>query len=142
MATVDVIDGQVVLDDPEALAMVDAIAKLNCRNTRDLHADRIQFFKGRMAHHAKTGLVCAIVIANVDDRVGGPVANILMPHMEAEWTAMRLNGMVPFARGLVERKGIQHAIEGLDPPVAVRLAKLTTPVIVFDHGTVEVFECS
>jgi hypothetical protein len=137
-ATVRKIDGQLVLDDPDAMAMVRAVSKHNCRGTLDVNADRVVHFKQRMSDRQLTPSDVVIVLLNVDDVHGGPLADILMPGMD--WQEIRARGEVPFARGLVGRDGIQKVLEAFDLEAAAKLKDMTdVAVVVVDHGVVEVF---
>lgn len=137
-AVVREVDGQLVLDDPNAVAMARAIAKHNCRNTLDLNADRVEHFKGRLAKRGLTADQAVIVLLNVDDVHGGPLADVLMP--EQSWQEIRDQGGVPFARGLAVREGIQEALGTFDEKAATKLQSMSdVAVIVVDHGVAEVF---
>src|SRR6185436_4774477 len=50
--------------------------------------------------------VAVVVLLNVDDVHGGPIADMLMPGHN--WQEIRDRGEVPFARGLAMRSGIQN----------------------------------
>ena len=78
-AVVREIDGQLVLDDPDAVAVIHAVEKHNCRNTFEMNADRVAHFKRRLAERDMTADQAVIVLLNVDDVHGGPLADALMP---------------------------------------------------------------
>lgn len=108
-AVVHEIDGQLVLDDPDAVAVIQAVEKHNCRNTLDLNADRVAHFKRRLAERRLTAADAVIVLLNVDDIHGGPLADLLMPGYN--WQEVRDRGEIPFARGLAMRQGIQETLD-------------------------------
>ena len=138
MAVVRKIDGQVVLDDPAALAMIHVVGKQNCRNTLELNADRVEHFKRRLAERGMTADQAVIVLLNVDDVHGGPIADILMPGYN--WQEIRDNGQIPFARGLAMRESIQEVIGTFDKDAATKLKAMSgVAVVVVDHGVAEVF---
>ncbi|MGD0976985.1 MAG: hypothetical protein ABR875_01670 [Minisyncoccia bacterium] len=137
-AVVREIDGQLVLDDPDAVAVIHAVGKHNCRNTLGLNADRVQHFKQRLTDRGMTANQAVIVILNVDDVHGGPLADMLMPGHN--WQEIRDKGEVPFARGLAMRDGIQEVLGTFDEKAAKKLLGMTgVAVVVVDHGVAEVF---
>lgn len=137
-AVVREVGGQLVLDDPEALAVIRAVNKHNCKNTLELNADRVVHFKNRLAERGMTANQAVIVLLNVDDVHGGPLANILMPGQN--WQEIRDRGEVPFARGLAMRDGIQEALSAFDKDAATKLQGMNdVAVVVVDHGVAEVF---
>lgn len=138
MAIVRKIDGQLVLDDPVALAIIQANGKQNCHNTFTLNADRVKHFKNRLAEKNMTAKDAVIVILNVDDIHGGPIADALMPGFN--WQEIRNQGEVPFARGLAMREGIQEILRGFDEEAAKKLQEMSeVAVVVVDHGVAEIF---
>ncbi len=137
-AVVREVDDQLVLDDPEAVAVISAVSKHNCKNTLEINADRITHFKKRLAERGMTADQAVIVLLNVDDVHGGPLADILMPGHN--WQEIRDRGEVPFARGLAMRNGIQEALGSFDKDAAEKLTNMTeVAVVVVDHGVAEVF---
>lgn len=139
MAVVREIDGRLVLDDPQAVAVLRAVGKANCRGTLDINVDRVVHFKNRMTERGLSADQVVIVLVNVDDVNGGPLADVLMPG--TDWQSFRDQGQVPFARGLAGRSGIQEIIATFDKEAAEKLAAMpNTPiVVVVDHGVAEVF---
>ena len=137
-AVVREVDGQLVLDDPIAVAMISAVEKHNCRNTLKLNADRVEHFKRRLTERGMTPDQAVIVLLNVDDVHGGPLADALMPGHN--WQEIRDKGEVPFARGLAMRDGIQEALGAFDKDAATKLQSISdVAVVVVDHGVAEVF---
>lgn len=138
-AVVREIGGQLVLDDPVAVAMINAVEKHNCCNTLELNIDRVEHFKQRLTERGMTPDQAVIVILNVDDVHGGPIAEMLMPGHN--WQEIRDRGEVPFARGLAMRNGIQGALEIFDQDAATKLQNMNdVAVVVVDHGVAEVFK--
>lgn len=137
-AVVREIDGKLVLDDPDAVAVIHAVEKHNCRNTLQLNADRVAHFKQRLADRGMTASDAVIVLLNVDDVHGGPLAEVLMPGHN--WQEIRDRGEIPFARGLAMREGIQEALGTFDKEAAEKLQGMTeVAVVVVDRGVAEVF---
>lgn len=132
------VDGQLVLDGPQAMAIIRAINKHNCENTMRLQTDRIAHFKQRLTDRGMTPDQAVVVLLNVDDVHGRPLADTLMPNYD--WQQIRNRGEIPFARGLATRDGIQEALETFDAPAARKLADMRElAVVVVDHGVAEVF---
>lgn len=137
-AVVRKIDGQMVLDDPDALAVVQAVGKQNCKNTLEMNTDRVEHFKNRMMFRGMTPFEVVITLVNVDDIHGGPLADALMP--DSNWQEIRDRGEVPFARGLAMRDGIQEILGTFDKEAATKLQNMTDlAVVVVDYGVAEVF---
>lgn len=137
-AVIREVNGQLVLDDPVAMAVIHAVEKHNCRNTLELNADRVEHFKRRLTERGMTPDQAVIVLLNVDDVHGGPLADALMPGHN--WQEIRDKGEVPFARGLAMRDGIQEALGAFDKDAATKLQNMSdVAVVVVDHGVAEVF---
>jgi len=138
-AVVREVDGQLVLDDPDALAMIKAVEKFNCIHTFTLNKDRIEHFKGRVVALNLTLDSILILVANVDTDLGQLLADRLMPGFN--WEAIRDQGQVPFARGMAGRDAIQEVLNHFDPEgAAVKLRDMPgLAVVVVDHGVAEVF---
>lgn len=137
-ARVREVNGKLVLDDPDALAVARAVAKHNCRATLDVQIDRVRHFKKRMAELNRTAEEVVIVLINVDATFGADLANALMPGHD--WQQYRDRGEVPFARGLAGREGLQRCLDVIDNDASKKLCDLVgLAVVVVDRGTVEVF---
>lgn len=137
-AVVRKVDGQLILEDPVAVGVIKVVGKNNCKNTLDRNADRVAHFKRRLADCGMTSAEAVIVLLNVDDVNGGPLADVLMPGHN--WQEIRDKGEVPFARGLAERDGIQEVLGTFDVDAATKLRGMTdVAVVVVDHGVAEVF---
>lgn len=138
-AVVREVDGQLVLDDPVAFSVINAIAKLKCEDTLQLNRDRVEHFKRRLAEREMTADQVVIVLLNVDDVNGGQLAEGLMPGHN--WQEIRDRGEIPFARGLAMREGIEGALDIFDEEAATKLRGMTdVAVVVVDHGVAEVFK--
>ena len=145
-ATVTKVDGQLVLDDPDAVAVITAveahnrtISKGNCRKLFDLNFDRVTHFLERVNQRGLTPEDVVIVLIEVDDPNGGALAEILMPG--TDWQPFRDRGEMPVARGLAGREGIQECLDHLDDQAAEILRKMTdVAVVVVAFGTADVFE--
>lgn len=137
-AVVREIGGEIVLDDPQALEVIRAIDKHNCENTLEINADRVAHFKVRMKDRQLDASEYVIVVLNVDDPHGGPLADILMPGFD--WQEIRDQGEIPFARGMVDRSWVEEALDKFDEEAAKKLHDMTeVAVVVVDHGVAEIF---
>lgn len=133
------VDGQLVLDDPQAVAIALAVNKSNCQNTFAINADRVAHFKHRLAERGMTAKEAVIVLLNVNDPFGSEIAEVLMPGHN--WKPYRDRGEVPFAHGLADREWIQAGLSAFDEAAANKLKEMTdgVPVVVVDHYVAEVF---
>lgn len=137
-AVVREINGQLVLDDPDALAVFTVVNKRNCHNTLKINTDRVKHFKQRLGELGKTASDTVIVLLNVDDNYGGAIAEILMPGFD--WQEIRDRGEIPFARGLAGKEGIAGILGTFDKEAATKLRDMEhVAVVVVDHGVAEVF---
>lgn len=130
----------VVIDDPDARAVMRAVARHNCRELVRTHmVDRVSHFARRIAELGRNPADVMIVVLDVDDPAGGALAEVLMP--AHDWQAYRDRGEVPFARGLAEREPIQMFLREYDAQAAGDLAAIAgVAVLVMDFGTTEVFK--
>jgi hypothetical protein len=133
-------DGTLILDDPDALAMVTAVERYNCRATFQEQEERIRHFARRIQERGTTKEAYVIVVLNVNDMFGGVLAEKLMPGHD--WQPIRDLGQTPFARGLCLRPWLQNVMEIYDAELGAKLAAITDhpAVLVADHGVAEVFE--
>jgi hypothetical protein len=132
------VDGRLVLDDPDALAVMRAVEKHNCRVLLDDSSERVQYFKGRMIERGLPTKEFCIVLLNVDDRHGGPIADLLMPGHD--WQAYRDQGQLPVARGMASRGALSEIVASFDKEAGDKLRDLEGPVVlVVDRGVAEVF---
>jgi hypothetical protein len=146
-ATVRFVDGKPVLDDPMAEAVVRVvearnkeIARKNCFELFKLNAERVRYFEQRAHTLGRLPEDVMIVVIQVDDTFGGPIAEALMPGMN--WQPIRDEGKMPVARGLAERKGIQRILDGVSfaAEEARRLRTLEGyAVLVVGYETLSVF---
>ena len=133
------VDGELVLVDPMACAIIDAINKSLCSKTLEDQLDRVRHFTNRITELGKNPADVTIVLLNVNDPLAGQIADTLMPGHD--WQQYRDRGEVPFARGLAGRDGMQNILDEISPAEGDKLrgAGDAVTVIVMDHGTVEVF---
>lgn len=137
-AYVTEVEGRTVLVDPDAVAVMRAVGKHNCRATFEIGTERVAHFARRIKERGLTAADVVIVLINVDDPHGSELAEVLMP--STDWQAIRDRGEVPFARGLASREGIQEALGLFDPEAAEKLrAWEGVAVVVVDHGVAEIF---
>lgn len=143
-AVVREIDGQLVPEDPTAVAVIAVVeqhnrmsAKQQCRATLDANRGRVEHFTVRIAERRMSPDEVVIVVIRVDDDHGGPLADALMPG--TNWQEFRDRGEEPFARGLAGRDGIQEILTLFDPEAAAKLRETSVAVVVVDHGVAEVF---
>jgi hypothetical protein len=138
-AVVRKVNGQTVLDDPELRGVTAGVGKAQCKGTFEANLDRVEHFKNRFKALGLTADEFVIVILNVDDLHGGPLAYRLMPN--ADWQSVRSLGQTPFARGLVNRKCVQEYLGLFDPTAAEKLrAMQNLAVVVIDYEVAEIFE--
>lgn len=133
-------DGNLVLDDPTARGMIEVVSKHNCKLTFEAQLDRVDHFTRRMEQRGDDVNQMCIVLINVDDINGRPIAELLMPGFD--WQEIRDRGEVPFARGLAGRQGMQDILATFDIEAATTLSEMTNKiaVVVVDHGAAAVFE--
>lgn len=146
-ATVQEVDGQLVLIDPEAVAVARVVGIHNCKHTFKINQERIDYFAERSRLQPPGSVV--IVILNMDDPVGAVLGDALMPGHD--WASIRAQGQIPFARGLAQRFGVADFIAEYDVESLAALEALDhiptdyksqLPVVVIDHGVVAVFPAS
>jgi len=136
--TIHNINGQYVLDDPSALTMMRAVNKQHCRKSLEDHLERMQDFVIKMKSPRISSDETCIVLINVDDINGKDVAEALMP--DHNWQSIRDQGQVPYARGLVDRRGMGSVLDVIDVSSAKKLREQSgTAIVVIDHGSTEIF---
>lgn len=141
MPYVTEINDELVLVDPQACAIIEAINRGSCRKTYDLNLDRINHFKQRFIDRQDSPEDVCIVIINVDDSYGKEISDILMPNVN--WQEYRDRNEVPFARGLASKPFVVAYIDEciMNSNVAKTLNDMQTlAVVVIDHQNVEIFE--
>lgn len=125
-----------VPNDRVAQAVTQTVGKYDCRKTLADNYDRVTYFKRRMLR-TSGGMV--IVLLNVDDVHGGPIARTLMS-TRYDWQSLRSRENVPYVRGLAVRDDIQKALDSFDKDAATKLQNIgDVAVVVVDHGVAEVF---
>lgn len=142
-AVVREINGQLVLDDPDALAVIQAVeahtAKQNCRLLFEANQDRVAHFSRRIDERGLTPQEYVIVLLNVDDVHGGALAEVLMPGHN--WQEYRDRGEIPMARGLASREFLQKGLDLVDKKAADKLRAMPGKAVVVMHqGVAEVLE--
>lgn len=142
-AVVREIDGQLVLDDPDALEVLTAVAQHNCRATLAVHGARIAHFRHRVRELGRSAETTLIVVINADEPLGEPMAAACgMPEGWAD--TYRAQQQVPFARGLVDRAAMQELLDELGismgKPAETLRATKGLPVLVLDHGVIAIFD--
>jgi hypothetical protein len=138
-AIVREINGELVLDDPDALACIQAVERSNCRFTYEAQIDRVDHFARRCAERKLTAQDVVIVLLDVDDENGKALADILLPNYD--WDAIRARGEKPFARGLAMRAGIQIVLDQIDKEASEKLKSTSQlATVVVQRGVAEVFE--
>lgn len=143
-ATVREIDGQLVLDDPDSIAVITAIERENVRQliASPEQRDRIAHFVKRIAVRApELGLQeheLTVVHLCVDDPNGAALADELMPGHD--WNGIRAAGQVPYARWIAVRDGLQALLDEVFPGIAPTLREIPgIAVVAMDRGVVAVF---
>lgn len=131
-------DGTLVLVDPDAAAVAEAVARHNCEAFLALNADRVEHFLRRAATLRAEGRrdLC-LVILDVDDSLGSELADVLMPGYD--WQAIRDRGEKPVARGLVTLSGMVDVFEQVAAQHATALKACPRdhlPVVVMTGGGV------
>lgn len=131
MATIEYdANGNLILNDPDALGMIQAVSRHNCLQTLKMQIDRVKHFQERIKEKSYDPKTVAIIIANVDTKIGNQIADMLMPNYD--WAAISAKGEVPFARGIVMREGFAVGIPDLMEAV--------NPVIIGDHDIIALFQ--
>jgi hypothetical protein len=146
-AMVREIDGQLVLEDPEAMGMIAAVdahnrdvAKRACRALFEANLDRVEHFVRRIAERGHDPADVVIVVIDVDEPsgAGAVLTDELMPGHD--WQAYRDRGEVPIARGLATRGGIQSFLDVLDGEAAGLLRRWEgIAVVVVTGGMASVY---
>lgn len=148
-ATVRVIDGRLVLDDPDALGAAMAVEahnrKVACQALFDDNAERVAHFVGRITARGDSPEHVLIVILDLDDSYGAQLADLLMPGQD--WNLLRSHlapGETPVARGLASRDGIQSMLDELNKSEgdALRTIRDVPAVVVMTAGTQRVFRAA
>ena len=137
-AFVHEVDGQLVLEDPDAVAMFRAVEKHNCVVTAKAQADCVRHFIERVKIKGLRPEDVVITIINVDDARGANLAEALMPGHD--WQSYRDRGEVPFARGLAGRGGVEDFVAAFDAEAGQKLREMKDDlvVVIVDHGVAEV----
>lgn len=128
------IDEHGVLHDPAALAMIKVVERENCRLALCTdHVERVRYFADRIAKLGRSPQDAVIVVIGVDDPIGRPLADVLMPGHD--WASIR------YARGLADRPGIQELLDKVDLDEGNKLRTIDdAAVVMVDRGVV--FVCA
>ncbi len=73
------------------------------------NSESAMHYKQRVSELGRSGRDTVITVLNVDDPIGGVLADILMPGHD--WQKHRAAGTVPVARGLAPKSGIPEFLE-------------------------------
>lgn len=131
-------EGQLLLNDPDALAVIKEIAKQNCENTIKNNLDRIVHFKNRVLEKSMNYHEVVVVIANVDTEIGKIIADATMPGFD--WQQFRDRNEVPYARGLCLKNGIYEIVNHFDRDEALAMEDYEGyMVVVFDFDVIKTF---
>ncbi len=131
-------NGKIVLIDPTAHALMQAVNKHNCENTYLAQLDKINHFKNRITEKELDPQSVVINIIHVDARYGFEIAEMLMPGHD--WQQYRDKGEEPFASGISLKEGIIEIIATFDKEAAEKLKQMKEiPVVVINYGVVEIF---
>ncbi len=134
------VDGQLVLDDPDAVAVIRAVERHNLEGLLEVNGDRIEHFRSRAKALGEDSKTTVIVVLIVDDPNGRILADLLMPGHD--WQAIRDRGEIPVARGLAFREGIVGALSAFDEVAAKQLETWDSErlaVVAVDQGVAGVF---
>lgn len=130
--------GQLVLDDPQAVAVARAVAKYNCKLLLGFNLERARHFVSRIEERGDSPKEVLVTFINVDDPFGKKLADALMPGHD--WQSYRDRGETPIARGLAGREGIQEVLGAFDAEAAEKLRGIAgVAIVVVDSGAAEIF---
>lgn len=126
--------------NPSSDPLADMTPFEKCKLTLEENRERVEYFKRRLAEIGMSRLEVVIVIINVDNFYGGPLAEALMPGKD--WQAIRDTGAIPYAHGLAGREGIQDMLDTIAPNQAqdLRAIREGIAVVILDHECAGVFE--
>ena len=131
-------EGRVVLFDPEAAALIQAVNAQNCRAFYQANADGVTHFCQRFREKGYRPADVCMIIADVDDPNGAQVADVTMPGHD--WDSVRAQGLRPVARGLYDREIIQKMVEIIDPIAGEQMRTINGLVAaVVSSGTALIF---
>ncbi len=130
-----------IIPDPEAAATDKHLA--STESAMDLfraNVERVMHFTQRVNELGRSGQDTVITVLNVDDPIGGVLADILMPGQD--WQRYRDAGEVPVARGLASKSGISEFLEEAGYEIAANELAGTDKlrVLVLDSGVALVMD--
>lgn len=118
-----------------------AMQKAACKNTFALNKEKIGFYKKMTEERSLSPKEFVIVVVNADDVIGGKFAEYFVP--DTNWDVLRKNGNIPFASGIVMKKGMADIIQLFDTETSKKLReKSDMSVVIIDHGVAEVFDAN
>lgn len=126
-------DGSLVLVDPDAFALAEALGKGACKNLLAANAERLAHF----AERARGRYDVCFVLLDVDDVRGAALADVLMPGHD--WQQYRNRGEKPLARGLATLDGMIGVLEQIQEGLAsawMHCGDDDLPVVVMTEGAV------
>jgi len=136
--TVHRINGEIVLDNPSALIQMRALKKKKCLGTLKENIERVNDFILQMKSPLISSEEVCIIIISADDCNGKDVVEALMPNHD--WQPYRDKGQIPYARGIVNRQGIESVLNIIDKGAAKKLQDLSgIAIVIIDHESTEVF---
>jgi hypothetical protein len=121
--------------------LANRLARAKCAVTLEAHRERVDHFAGRVPARGLDQKHVVIVVINVDSEggAGADLVRVLFPRVS--WQEIRDRGEVPFARGLAFRDSIQDIVSKHDLEAGGKLREHDgLPVLVVDHGAMEVFD--
>jgi hypothetical protein len=126
-------NGELVLDDPDGLAVMQAVRRYNMYHGQRDGLSRLEA-RARQKQ-AETGLRFAVICINMDDPVWSGLGEHLMPGHD--WDQYRKRGEMPFALGVVPIDIITQVLEKTLPETEVPAGLFTA---VFSDDGVSFFE--
>lgn len=126
-------DGTLVLVDPDASALFEALGKDACKRLLAANAERVEHF----AERARGRDDVCFVLLDVDDARGAALADVLMPGHD--WQQYRDRGETPIARGLATLGGMVGVLEQIQEGLAYAwmfCGDDDLPVVVMTEGAV------
>lgn len=132
--------GEIVLNDPVAVSIWQVLTDPDRKDAYEQSKDRVGHFVKRMEELGKSPELTVIVLLQVDDTVGGMLADALMPGHN--WNEIRGRGEEPYARGLASREPIRRILETVYPDAAQILAKNMnkTCVVMVSYSSATIFD--
>jgi len=123
----------------ECITEEDKVAlKKRCAETYLFQLGIIEYFKNKITEKNLNPKDFTINLINVDTPYGEEIAHILKP--DFDWQPIRDKGETPFVRGLVMKEDMVNIISFFDKEASAKIDQISgIPVVVVDHGVVEIF---